>query len=86
MDRIIFDQDRAVGLEIIDTSTDPPTKTQIRARKKVLICAGAFGSPSILERSGIGGKALLDSLGVTVKVDLPGVGENYQDHEVRVKF
>ncbi|KAF5368003.1 hypothetical protein D9758_004392 [Tetrapyrgos nigripes] len=43
---------------------------------------GAFGSPSILERSGIGSQKLLQSLNVPVVVDLPGVGQNYRDHNV----
>ena len=40
--------------------------------------SGAFGSPAILERSGIGAKAVLQKCGVEQLVDLPGVGENYQ--------
>lgn len=39
---------------------------------------GAFGSPAILERSGIGAKARLEKFGIETVVDLPGVGENYQ--------
>ena len=43
-----------------------------------MVCAGAFGSPTILERSGIGGKDILKQFGLNVIVDLPGVGEGYQ--------
>ena len=42
--------------------------------------AGAFGSPMLLQRSGVGPRALLESAGIEVKVDLPGVGQNFQDH------
>lgn len=49
-----------------------------RARKLVVVAAGALGSPCILERSGIGGSALLGRMSVDVEVDLPGVGENHQ--------
>lgn len=49
-----------------------------KASKLVVLSAGAFGSPPILERSGIGSKAVLDAVGVKQLVDLPGVGENYQ--------
>ena len=47
---------------------------------EVLLSAGAIGSVQILERSGIGSAAHLSSLGIPVIVDLPGVGENLQDH------
>lgn len=51
-----------------------------RASQLVVVSAGAFGSPTILERSGIGAKARLDQLGVKVYADLPGVGEAYQGY------
>lgn len=44
----------------------------------VVVSGGAFGSPAILERSGIGAKPILEKLGVSVKVDLEGVGHDYQ--------
>jgi len=50
------------------------------ARKEVLLSAGAIGSVQILERSGIGSAHRLDRLGIKVHSDLPGVGENLQDH------
>ena len=49
-----------------------------RASQLVVVSGGAFGSPCILERSGIGAKSLLEKYGVDVVVDLPGVGDNYQ--------
>ncbi|KAJ0107624.1 hypothetical protein J7T55_007815 [Diaporthe amygdali] len=52
----------------------------VRANKEVILCAGAFGSPQILELSGIGSKGILENAGVQCLVDLPGVGENLQDH------
>ena len=48
-----------------------------RAKRLVVLSAGALGSPAILERSGIGGSKLLQTLGISQVVDLPGVGENY---------
>ena len=48
-----------------------------RAKKLVVLSAGAFGSPAILERSGIGRKDVLERNGIEQKVDLPMVGENY---------
>jgi choline dehydrogenase len=51
-------------------------------RREVLLCAGAIGSPSMLERSGVGQSGRLAELGIPVIHDLPGVGENLQDHYV----
>lgn len=52
----------------------------IAARREVILCAGAIGSPALLQRSGIGPRDLLESHGVPVRHELPGVGENLQDH------
>lgn len=46
----------------------------VKANKEVILCAGAFGSPQILELSGIGSRAILEKAGVQCLVDLPGVG------------
>ena len=47
----------------------------------VVVSSGAFNSPLILERSGIGGKSILKKNGVPLIVDLPGVGENWQGED-----
>jgi len=52
----------------------------VRARREVLVAAGAFGSPQLLQLSGIGSGAALQKLGIPVIHDLPGVGQNLQDH------
>ncbi|KAG9048691.1 hypothetical protein FS837_012234 [Tulasnella sp. UAMH 9824] len=52
----------------------------LRAYKEVVICAGSYETPKILELSGIGDPKHLQKLGVTPLVHLPGVGENLQDH------
>jgi choline dehydrogenase len=51
-----------------------------RARRELILCAGAIGSPQILQLSGIGPAALLQRHGIPVVADLPGVGANLQDH------
>ncbi len=51
-----------------------------RAKGEIILSAGAIGTPHILELSGIGGGARLKSLGVSPVADVPGVGENLQDH------
>ena len=53
---------------------------EVHAQAEVLLCAGAFQSPQLLMLSGIGPAEHLQSLGIEVKQDLPGVGANLQDH------
>jgi choline dehydrogenase len=55
-------------------------ETTVGAHREVLLAAGAIGSPQLLQVSGIGPGAVLQTAGVTVRHDLPGVGENLQDH------
>ncbi len=52
----------------------------VRARREVIVSAGAFGSPQLLMLSGIGPGAHLQQVGIEVRHDLPGVGQNLQDH------
>ncbi|KAG1859672.1 GMC oxidoreductase-domain-containing protein [Suillus subluteus] len=67
-------------------TNDPGQSSSIvRASKLVVVSAGAFGSPAILERSGIGAEAILKRCDIQQLVDLPGVGENYcglRDHNI----
>ena len=55
---------------------------EVKATKEVILAAGAFQSPKILELSGIGNGELLKSLGIQVLVNNPNVGENLQDHAI----
>ncbi|HSV58386.1 MAG TPA: GMC family oxidoreductase N-terminal domain-containing protein [Variovorax sp.] len=74
---------RCVGAEV---STDEGT-TVARATREVLLSAGSIGSPKILQLSGVGPGALLQSHGIPVLHDAPGVGANLQDHlQVRAVF
>ncbi|GGC84880.1 GMC family oxidoreductase [Halopseudomonas salina] len=60
---------------------------EIRVEREVILCAGAIGSPALLQRSGIGPRPLLESHGIEVRHELPGVGENLQDHlQLRLIF
>ena len=81
VERVVLDGRRAVGVRY--SGKDGP-KT-IRARREVLLAAGAIGSPQILELSGIGQGEVLKSAGVEVRHELKGVGENLQDH-YQVRF
>ncbi|SDT30543.1 choline dehydrogenase [Pseudomonas oryzae] len=77
-ERILFSGKRAIGVAYLHGDSNQPTR--VRARREVLLCAGAIASPQILQRSGVGPAALLRDLDVTVVHDLPGVGANLQDH------
>ena len=75
--RIEFDGHRAVGVSL---DAPPDGLQSIRARREVLLAAGSIGSVQILQLSGIGPGPLLHDTGIGVVHDLPGVGENLQDH------
>ena len=63
------------------------TEHAFAASREIILCAGSIGSPGILQRSGIGPRPLLESLGITVLHELPGVGGNLQDHlQLRLIF
>lgn len=81
--RILFTDDRASGIEYRHNGQI----TQAMARKEVILSAGSIGSPQLLQLSGIGPAAVLQDAGVEIVKDLPGVGENLQDHlEVYFQF
>lgn len=92
--RVLFDADkRATGVEycanplarVAINPEQPPTVGTVnvmKARKLVVLSSGAFGTPQILERSGVGAKEILEKAGIEVVVDLPGVGLEYQDHQL----
>ncbi|KAI9434105.1 alcohol oxidase-like protein [Lactarius indigo] len=80
------DENRATGVAYALNPLfhpDGPRDTHtVRGTKLVIVSSGSFGSPGILERSGIGAKDVLERVGVKQRVNLPGVGENYQDHNI----
>ncbi|MFB2537725.1 choline dehydrogenase [Acinetobacter sp. c3-l95] len=77
-DKILFSGKQAIGVQYLQGNDSNPTVAH--ASREVIVCAGAIASPQILQRSGVGSKALLDEFGIPVVQDLPGVGENLQDH------
>ena len=74
--RILFDGKRATGIEY---RVKDKTR-RIYANREVIISSGAYNSPKLLMLSGIGEKAHLDDVGIDVLHDLPGVGQNLQEH------
>ena len=56
------------------------SSTAVLARKEVILAAGAIHTPQILQVSGVGPRGLLEAANISVVVDLPGVGQNFQDH------
>lgn len=74
--RILFEGRRAVGIEFIQGG-----KTRrVSARREVILSGGVVNSPQLLQLSGVGDAAALGALGIDVVADLPGVGQNLQDH------
>jgi choline dehydrogenase len=80
--RVLFEHGRAVGVEYISRGR----REQARAGE-VICCGGSINSPQLLQLSGAGDAGELAALGITPVVDLPGVGENLQDHlEVYIQY
>jgi choline dehydrogenase len=80
---IAFEGKRAVGVEF---SKNGEVRFA-RARKEVILSASSINSPKLLQLSGVGDPARLRSLGINVMHELPGVGENLQDHpEVHIQW
>lgn len=75
VEELAFEGDRVIGARI----SGPQGSEELRAERTVL-CAGALSTPQILQRSGIGAPDQLAGLGIEVRADLPGVGQNLQDH------
>jgi choline dehydrogenase len=69
---------RATGVQFQKASNGTVYKTY--AQREVILSAGVFGTPQLLELSGVGAKSILDSKGITQVANVPGVGEHFQDH------
>jgi len=94
--RVIFDErNRATGVEYLkgerlyrahgQPGTAPGVLSDAQATREVILCGGAFNTPQLLMLSGIGPRAVLEPLGIPIRVELPGVGKNLQDrYEVGV--
>ncbi len=76
VERVVVENGRATAVEF----THGGEKLRVEVAGEVVLSAGAIGSPALLERSGIGDGERLQALGIATVADLPGVGENLQDH------
>jgi choline dehydrogenase len=75
-DRVLFSGKRAIGVAYLHGGQ----RVTAHVRREVLVCSGAIASPQLLQRSGVGRASWLKELEIPVVHDLPGVGENLQDH------
>ncbi|MDO9526121.1 MAG: GMC family oxidoreductase N-terminal domain-containing protein [Gemmobacter sp.] len=75
-EKILFDGSRATGIRYRQGGNI----LEARARAEVILCSGSIGTPQLMQLSGLGPADLLQSLGIEVRRDMPGVGGNLQDH------
>ena len=76
VEKLLFEGRRASGVRFVQQGQTH----EVSASREVVLCAGALQSPQLLQLSGVGPAALLQSLGIPVVQALAGVGENLQDH------
>ncbi|GAA5963114.1 hypothetical protein JCM21900_001057 [Sporobolomyces salmonicolor] len=74
----------ATGVEFKQANSTTSSTFTVSASQEVILSAGSIQSPQILELSGVGNASFLESIGISSVVDLPGVGENLQDHPALV--
>lgn len=77
VNKIIVENDVATGISLFTAGGE---KLTLKPRKEIILCAGAVDSPRLMLHSGLGPRAQLESLGLDVVKDIPGVGENLIDH------
>ncbi len=80
VERVLMDGIRAVGVALVQKQMKTEQALTLSAKREVIVCAGAFGSPKLLMLSGIGPAKHLQSMGIAVVADRAAVGSNLQDH------
>ncbi len=79
--RVVYPHGVSHGPPIVEIkSLDDGTLANVTATAEVILSAGSLHTPTILQRSGIGPKSFLQSVGIPLVLNLPGVGSNFQDH------
>jgi alcohol oxidase len=80
--RVLFDGKKAIGV-VYRPNTHGASDRTVKASKMVIVSCGAFGTPGVLERSGVGNPDVLRRAGVSeIVADVPGVGHEYNDHHL----
>ncbi len=74
--RLLWEKNRVVGVEYLRGGH----LVQVKVDREVVLCGGAINSPQLLMLSGVGDARHLEALGIPIVADLPGVGQNLQDH------
>ncbi|KAK8214378.1 alcohol oxidase [Phyllosticta capitalensis] len=77
---VVFEDEKNSSGELVASGVTLADGTVVKARKEVVLSAGSLKSPQILESSGIGNSSILSGAGIQTLLDLPGVGQNLQDH------
>jgi choline dehydrogenase len=87
VERVVFEGGRAVGVEVVTGGGLRGGQREVIRADEVILCGGAINSPQLLQLSGVGNVRELEAVGVKPVHDLPGVGENLQDHlEVYIQY
>ncbi|KAK2754667.1 hypothetical protein FQN54_006800 [Arachnomyces sp. PD_36] len=88
VEKVVLESDGANGLRATGVVVASPdgTRSTVNAKKEVIVSGGSYCSPTILMRSGIGGKEELAKHQIQCQVDLPGVGKNLLDHLIVFMF
>ena len=77
--RVLLEDGRAVGVAY-RPDPDEDVEDELLASSEVILCAGAIGTPQLLQLSGVGPRAVLERVGLELSHELPGVGANLVDH------
>lgn len=84
--KVLFKDKRAIGINYLQGQTQHSAHLNDETGE-ILLCAGAIHTPQLLQLSGVGPAALLEEHGIALVADLPGVGENLQDHlQIRLSY
>lgn len=80
--RVLLEGTKTTGVAFVPvgSASNSTSETVVGARREVIIAAGGIHSPQVLQLSGIGPRKILTGANITTVVDLPGVGQNFQDH------
>lgn len=83
--KVLFDGKSASGVVFVPSNAKSDADaTTVKVKKEVIIAAGTIHTPQILQASGVGPKPLLKSANISVVSEVPGVGQNFQDHPFRM--